>query len=253
VSISAKFTSVAHAVIVVGGLAACGSNAGIGRDAPGTSNSDGDVGPTDGQNCGALSAVLRDFKSNHPDFQKTIADDRNLVAATLGADNKPVYAPAGATPTVSGQASFDQWYRDVPGINLRFEQALPLTAGPPGTFTFDSSMFFPLDGLGFPNQEINGHNFHFTTEIHNSFVYRGGERFSFTGDDDVWVFVNHRLALDLGGIHQAESATIDFDARAAELGITAGQTYPLDVFHAERHTFDSNFRIETTIDCFIIL
>jgi fibro-slime domain-containing protein len=31
------------------------------------------------------------------------------------------------------------------------------------------------------------------------------------------------------------------------LGLTVGVTYPLDVFHAERHTTQSNFRIDTTI------
>jgi fibro-slime domain-containing protein len=246
------------ASVLVLGVAACGSKTGMGagRDAPGTgddSGAGGSDGPTtDAQSCGALTAILRDFKSDHPDFEKTIGDDRGLVAAALGSDNKPVYAPAGATATVSGKASYDQWYRDTANVNLRFEQPLPLTEGPAGTFTFDDSTFFPLDGLGFPNTAVNGHNFHFTTEIHSTFVYRGGEVFSFTGDDDVWVFVNRQLALDLGGVHGAEMATIDFDGRAAALGLTVGQTYPLDVFHAERHTTQSNFRVVTTIDCFII-
>ena len=37
--------------------------------------------------------------------------------------------------------------------------------------------------------------------------------------------------------------SIDLDT----LGLQIGQTYPLDVFHAERHTVESNFRIDTTI------
>jgi fibro-slime domain-containing protein len=40
------------------------------------------------------------------------------------------------------------------------------------------------------------------------------------------------------------------DALAGQLGITVGQTYPMDIFHAERHTSESNFRIQTTIECF---
>ncbi|MEO8705856.1 MAG: fibro-slime domain-containing protein [Kofleriaceae bacterium] len=236
-------------------LVACGSKTGEGVDAPGGDDGGGldGLGPLgDGGACGSLTAILRDFKADHPDFEHALGDDRNLVRADLGGDGKPVYAPAGATGTVSGQVSFDQWYRDTANVNMRFEQPLTLTESPPGTFTFDDSTFFPLDGLGFPGTEVNGHNFHFTTEIHGTFVYRGGEIFSFTGDDDVWVFVNKKLALDLGGIHGAEMATVDFDASAAALGITTGQIYQLDVFHAERHTVESNFRMVTTIDCFII-
>jgi fibro-slime domain-containing protein len=194
---------------------------------------------------------LRDFREDHPDMEEAVADDRGLVETDLGSDNKPVYAPAGATTTVSGQASFDQWYRDTPGVNLRFEQPLPLTEAPQGTFTFESDAFFPLDNLGFGNQG-NAHNFHFTTEIHGTFTYRGGEQFTFEGDDDVFVFVNKKLGLDLGGVHGVQAATIDFDDQAAALGITVGSVYQLDVFHAERHLSESNFRMQTTIDCFII-
>jgi fibro-slime domain-containing protein len=234
--------------------AACGSKVGHGPDGGAGGDGgggDGNGGGDAGQ-CGTLTAILRDFTADHPDFEKTISDDRGLVKVDLGADNKPVYAPAGATVTVSGQASFDQWYRDVPAVNMHFEQLLPLTEAPQGTFTFDDQAFFPLDGMGWPNTEVFGHNFHFTTEIHATFVYRGGEMFSFTGDDDVFVFVNKKLGLDLGGVHGAESATIDFDASAASLGISVGQTYQLDVFHAERHTTESHFRMVTTIDCFIV-
>lgn len=238
-------------------LAACGSNGGNldggnGNGDGGGGNGDGGGGNGDGGNgCGVLTAHYRDFKSDHPDFENAIGDDRGLVKTDLGADKKPVYAPSGATATVSGQASFDQWYRDVDGINMRFDMPLVLSQLSPGVYGFSDSEFFPLDGLGW-GEEVLGHNFHFTTEIHGTFLYRGGEVFTFTGDDDVFVFVNGKLALDLGGVHGPESDTIDFDAQASALGISTGNVYTLDVFHAERHTSMSNFRIETSIDCLAI-
>ena len=211
--------------------------------------------PTDSApaECGRLVATVRDFRSAHADFEKQNLNVARLfpglVRPELGADGKPVHAAAGPTAATSGPANFDQWYRDVPGVNLRFEVMLPLTESSPGLFVHDDQTFFPIDGRGWPNDERFGHNFHFTTEIHTQFRYRGGERFTFTGDDDVFVFINRKLALDLGGLHPTLSATVDLDAQAGPLGLTAGQMVALDVFHAERHTTQSTFRIETSIDC----
>lgn len=199
-----------------------------------------------------LTAVYRDFQSSHPDFEGNIMTVKGLVAADLGADDKPVYAPAGSTPVTAGQTEFDQWYNDTPNVNMQIEMPMVLTEQMPGTFVFSDDEFFPLDGVGFP-EVTQGHNFHFTTEIHGTFEYKGGEVFTFTGDDDVFVFVNNKLALDLGGVHGPQSDTIDFDAQANALGISTGNVYDLDVFHAERHTSMSNFRIETSIDCLVVV
>ncbi len=239
-------------------LGACGGNDGGGGDGGGGGDDGGGDGDGGGNGdggearCGELTAVLRDFKAAHPDFEATIAVDRGIVAAALGSDGKPVYASAGTTPTTSGAANFDQWYRDTADVNLHFEQPLILDEVAPGVFVFEDLEFFPLDGLGWPDEDIAGHNFHFTTEIHGTFRYRGGEVFTFTGDDDVFVFVNGQRALDLGGVHGPEAGTIDFDAQAGTLGIVTDGVYALDVFHAERHTSQSNFRIETSIDCLVV-
>jgi fibro-slime domain-containing protein len=206
--------------------------------------------------CGTLAVTYRDFRADHDDFEEIEArmgSDRGIVQATLGAGRKPVYAHAGATRTVASPASFAWWYATDPNraINVEVADHLVLTEDPPGSgrFVFDDDSFFPIDGRGFETGATSN-NFHFTSEVHAEFRYRGGERFTFRGDDDVFVFVNGRLALDLGGVHTPEEQTIDFDGQAAALGLVVGQFYPLDIFHAERHTEQSNFRIETTIDCF---
>ncbi|HEY8379037.1 MAG TPA: fibro-slime domain-containing protein, partial [Nannocystis sp.] len=200
-----------------------------------------------------LKATIRDFKVSHPDFESYTGNAayKGLVQPDLGPDKKPVYAHAGGTPQTTGPLEFAQWYNDVPNVNLAFEIEIPLTESMPGQFSFQDNTFFPIDDQGWGN-EGNGHNFHFTTEIHTEFTYQGGEVFTFTGDDDLWLFINGKLAIDLGGTHPQLSDTIDLDANAGYFGIQIGGTYPMDIFHAERHTDESNFRIDTSIQCFII-
>ena len=92
------------------------------------------------------------------------------------------------------------------------------------------------------------HNFYFTTEARYVFVYRGGEKLSFFGDDDAWVFVNGTLAVDLGGTHgQLEgSVTLSNQGDPTEdrnFGLQANKAYEIAVFHAERQPRESNYRL----------
>jgi len=213
----------------------------------GSGGGDGSVADT-GNRCGkTLTGTLRDFREDHPDFEYVIGDDPGIVKASLGDDGKPVYASSGTTKTTTGKANFDQWYRDVDGVNKTFPFPITLSSGAGGVFTFSNAAFFPLDGKGWGN-EGHEHNFHFTYELRTTFAYKGGETFEFTGDDDLFVFINKKLVIDLGGVHGAENAKVNLDARAGELGIEKGKVYSLDFFFAERHTSESTFRIDTTLD-----
>ncbi len=213
--------------------------------------SQGGSSGSSGSGCnGKLRGKVRDFREDHPDFEFELGVDPGIVLSQLGDDGKPVYDEAGDHPTTNGRESFDQWFRDTSGINEPIEVSLQLQQGEGGVWTFDDPEFSPIDGQGF-GDEGNPHNYHFTFELRTTFLYQGGETFRFRGDDDLFTFINGRLAIDLGGVHGAMEAEIDLDASAEELGIEPGQVYALDFFFAERHLTESNFRIDTTIGEFV--
>ena len=222
----------------------------------------------------------------HPDFEvfEGRGITKGLVAAELpnsgGATvdggvpvlRKPVYTgacelgnavvstacPFGAMTTT--EANFNQWYRSDDRVNETYLVYFSLVPDGMGNFRFSSNKFFPLDGAGWGNSGLdqNGtpRNYSFTTEIHAKFKYNGGETFTFDGDDDVWIFINGKLAVDLGGLHEDTIGAVNLDQSASALGITPGNVYSLDLFNAERHSVNSDFSIELNFqfqDCGYII
>jgi fibro-slime domain-containing protein len=90
------------------------------------------------------------------------------------------------------------------------------------------------------------HNFSFTSEVRHWFEFDSGKTYTldFTGDDDVWVFINKRLAVDLGGIHTPVSGSVTLNAGSAnEYGLEDGKVYEIVVFQAERQTTSSSYKL----------
>lgn len=197
-----------------------------------------------------LRALVRDFSDTHPDMETGLSGvDHEIVEEVLGVDGRPVYAGGSdGTATTSGPDAFDQWFRDVPGVNLSTNVDLPLvpSSTDPRLYVFYDADFFPIDDQLLGNQGRE-HNYHFTLEASGTFVYQGGEIFRFTGDDDVFVFVNDRLVIDIGGLHQSLSEEVLLDDIADDVGLQIGGEYPIAIFFAERKTVESNFNIETSI------
>jgi fibro-slime domain-containing protein len=172
-----------------------------------------------------------------------------MVASTLSG-GLPT-AGANIVAGASTAANFAKWYVDTPGFNLSKPTSLLLTEGPAGTYTYSNNAFFPIDGQLYGDQG-RSHNYHFTMQLEGQLAFSDpalgpNKSFTFTGDDDLWVFVDGKLVLDLGGVHGA--ATKSFTAQDLKnLGLVAGTPYDLDIFFAERHTSQSNFAITTTLD-----
>ena len=194
-----------------------------------------------------LTGTIRDFNDTHPDMEGDITGlVTGLVSPTLLGDKNPDFIGTPGAGAITSSSTFDQWYTDVPGTNLSKSLTLTLDntiTSDPDIYTFSDSSFFPIDGDLFGNQG-RGHNYHFTFELHSVFTYQGGETFSFIGDDDLWLYINDQLVVDLGGVHGAVGGSVNLDS----LGLTAGNNYDFDLFFAERHTTQSNFRIDTSIE-----
>ncbi|EGC33902.1 hypothetical protein DICPUDRAFT_35995 [Dictyostelium purpureum] len=215
-----------------------------------------------------LSGTIYDHHPRYnPNFQTPISHGlvKNLV--------KPVLNPVTRVPELNSldPSSTANFYGDMvnpglfqyffspnnnvssPGYNIPIPISLPLTLNKDnGTYTFDNQNFFPIDNQGIdvdPSKRLYKdakgvyHNYHFCLKINSNFLFNGSEMFSFVGDDDFFVFIDNKLVIDLGGVHSAESASVNLNT----LGLTKGKVYPIDFFYCERHTSKSTIRFNTNI------
>jgi len=95
------------------------------------------------------------------------------------------------------------------------------------------------------NSKLNRGNNQFCFESHAKFIYEGGEEFMFRGDDDIWVFINNKLVIDLGGTHRAAPGYVDLDT--INPALVKGNEYNLDIFFCDRRSTESNVRVATNM------
>ena len=137
---------------------------------------------------------------------------------------------------------------------------------------YDATATWPYDVDAAGNKKL--HNFSFTSEVRYWFKYEANKSYTldFTGDDDVFVFVNKKLAVDLGGVHTPVNGTIVLNATgggsvtvtptlgeactkvgnvttckgktsAVSLGMSDKNVYEIAVFQAERQTTSSTYKL----------
>jgi fibro-slime domain-containing protein len=187
------------------------------------------------------------------------ADDLTIPGSTstAGLGDDPAVLGAADDAAIDSAVSFAQWFRPSTGVSVSVGIPLILrrdSSGPGVRYVFDDLVdqpylgrggFYPLDGRGFGNTS-DPHNHHFTYRVAARFTYdaSANQYFLLETNGDAWVFIDDRLAIDLGGVHATLDQRIDLD----RLCLVDGERSVLSFFLAERFAPESRLRIETNLE-----
>ena len=204
----------------------------------------------------------------HPDFSRqhpySYNDELGIVISELGLDGLPVYNTCEKSEIT--KESFDMWFRDYPGINKTIHKTLTLMPTKNILWCYTSKSFLPLNiNEGFGGDKGNNRNVNFTAIMTFYFVYTGNNYLICSSDDDMWVFINGKLAIDLGGLHDDMASKIELSSETKsqsvkekefiykyndKFGLIEGQRVEVKIFKAERAFGGSSFTVSSSTDLF---
>ena len=125
-----------------------------------------------------------------------------------------------------------------------------------------AKQFYPIDGLGYDailgdttdkandsgSNRPEHPNGNYALRGEAQFIYRDDLYFEFSGDDDVYMYINGVLALDLGGAHGICTKRVNLKDVAKQCHLTEGEVATFTFFYMERNSDASNFKIETNME-----
>ncbi len=208
-----------------------------------------------------LSGAIRDFSVAHSDFGVPDGDAATrFVQTQLGADGKPVFLPAPGISSASA-ATFPAWWDVSVGVPPSEKTVFSIILSNafqtnPRVHEYSNSSFYPIDGQLLGNEGAP-HNSYFTWQAHSYIAADAGASLTVKSSDDLWVFIDGRLVVDMGGVHGLETATIAMDTLVDVEGLPLppladGLTFRrFDIFFAHRgqHTPQLTLQLLPPVTC----
>ena len=159
---------------------------------------------------------------------------------------------------------FTRWFAEVEGVSKFYTDELNLGYNAETTsFEYGSEVFYPLNEIAGVNrvgvnEDGNNHLFTMSFGVPFRVLKSGKESFVISADDDTWVFVNDKLVLDMGGVHDVTTAVFRINEEGEIYESVEGIDFAYSgvkleedsaivrIFHADRDSENSVFKLKFT-------